>query len=222
MSNVKQAVKLAGATLTHSCHACAFFHSREEQYQVLMPFIKEGFEQGDRAFHIVDPAQRAAHLERLEQEGIDTAAATARGQLEVRDWNDTYLSNGHFDQEAMIATLLQALDPANNPPGKFSRNIASMEWALEDRPGVHDIIEYEARLNQMLPANHDPVVCTYDLARFDASVVIDIMRTHPMVIIGGILQENPFFVPPARMLEEIAARRAAGSASGLPEQDRSA
>jgi hypothetical protein len=26
--------------------------------------------------------------------------------------------------------------------------------------------------------------------------VIDIMRTHPMVIIGGILQQNPFFVPP--------------------------
>ena len=27
---------------------------------------------------------------------------------------------------------------------------------------------------------------------------MDIMRTHPMVIIGGILQENPFFVPPDR------------------------
>ena len=25
---------------------------------------------------------------------------------------------------------------------------------------------------------------------------MDIMRTHPMVIIGGILQENPFYAPP--------------------------
>lgn len=35
---------------------------------------------------------------------------------------------------------------------------------------------------------------------------MDIMRTHPMVIIGGILQENPFFVPPAEMLRELRGR----------------
>lgn len=208
MSNPNKPVTLAGSTLTHSCHACAFFHSKEEEYAVLMSFIKEGFENGDRAFHIVDPARRAAHLARLEQEGIDTAAAGAAGMLEVRDWNETYLQEGRFDQDRMIATLLEALGAHNNPPGKISRNIANMEWALEDRPGVHDIIEYEARLNQALPAQHDPVVCTYDLAQFDASVVIDIMRTHPMVIIGGMLQENPFYVPAAQMLEEIAARKA--------------
>lgn len=35
---------------------------------------------------------------------------------------------------------------------------------------------------------------------------MDIMRTHPMVIIGGILQENPFFVPPDEMLQELRER----------------
>jgi len=38
--------------------------------------------------------------------------------------------------------------------------------------------------------------------------VIDIMRTHPMVIIGGILQENPFFVPPEEFLQELRQRDA--------------
>jgi len=41
---------------------------------------------------------------------------------------------------------------------------------------------------------------------------MDIMRTHPMVIIGGILQENPFFVPPAEMLRELRARAGRGDA----------
>lgn len=36
---------------------------------------------------------------------------------------------------------------------------------------------------------------------------MDIMRTHPMVIIGGQLQENPFFVPPDEMLGELRRRR---------------
>ena len=37
---------------------------------------------------------------------------------------------------------------------------------------------------------------------------MDIMRTHPMVIIGGILQENPFYVAPDVMLNELKERRA--------------
>jgi hypothetical protein len=210
MSIENKAVHVAGSALTHSCHACAFFHTREEMYDVLLPFIMEGFDRGDLAFHIVNPEHRAAHLARLEQEGVDTAAAEARGELKVLNWHQTYLVNGRFDQHLMIETLLKMLAPGNAPAGKISRNIANMEWALEDRPGVHDIVEYEARLNQALPEQHDPVICTYDLSQFDASVVIDIMRTHPMVIIGGILQENPFYVPAEQMLAEIEARKASG------------
>ena len=39
---------------------------------------------------------------------------------------------------------------------------------------------------------------------------MDIMRTHPMVIVGGILQENPFFVAPEEMLRELTERRRRG------------
>jgi hypothetical protein len=38
-------------------------------------------------------------------------------------------------------------------------------------------------------------------------VIVDIMRTHPMFIIGGVLQENPFFVPPDGFLRELRERR---------------
>jgi len=213
MPKTTEPVRLAGSLLKHSCHVCAFFHSKEEEYGVLMPFIKEGFEKGDRAFHVVDPRHRTDHLQRLQREGIDVEEAEARGQLEVRRWQDAYLRDNHFDQYRMIETIKAALDPSKKAPGKLTRLIANMEWALEDLPGVEDIVEYETRLNQVLPDYGDPVICTYDLSRFDASVVIDIMRTHPMVIIGGVLQENPFYVPPGEMLKEMRER--AGAKSGM-------
>lgn len=212
MNETMDPVRLAGSVLGRSCHVCAFFHSKEEEYRVLMPFIKDGFETGDRAFHVVDPAHRPEHLRRLEREGIDVAGAEASGQLEVRPWQEAYLEDEHFDQYRMIATIKEALDPIRNRPGRRTRLVANMEWALEDLPGVHDIVEYETRLNHVLPAYHDPVICTYDLTRFDARVVIDIMRTHPMTIIGGILQENPFYVPPDEMLAELGERAANATA----------
>lgn len=39
------------------------------------------------------------------------------------------------------------------------------------------------------------------------------MRTHPMIIIGGILQENPFFVPPDEFLRELRSREATRGAA---------
>jgi len=206
MAEAMQPARLAGSLLSRSCHVCAFFHSKEEEYRVLMPFIRDGFERGDRAFHVIDPKNRADHLKRLGTEGINVAEAQAKGQLEVRPWQEAYIKDDYFDQYRMIETIKTALDPAKKQPGKLTRLVANMEWALEDLPGVHDIVEYETRLNHVLPAYHDPVICTYDLSRFGAEVVMDIMRTHPMVIVGGILQENPFYVPPDEMLKELKER----------------
>lgn len=194
-------------------HICAFFRSTDEEYRVLLPFIKEGFERGERAFHVVDPELREDHVRRLESVGIAAEAARRGGQLELRNWADAYLRDGHFDQEQMLALVQGALETGRQLGFPLTRLVAHMEWALEDRPGVDDLVEYETRLNYFLPRYDDPVICEYDLAKFGADVVVDILRTHPMVIIGGILQENPFFVPPETFLRELRGRDSAAARS---------
>ncbi len=84
-----------------------------------------------------------------------------------------------------------------------------MDWVFREEPAANNLVEYEARLNHVLSKYNDPVICTYDLSKFGASVAMDIMRTHPFVIIGGLLRENPFFVPPDQFLDEIRERRSA-------------
>jgi DcmR-like sensory protein len=84
-----------------------------------------------------------------------------------------------------------------------------MEWALLDKPGVDDLIEYETRLNQLLPEFDCAVICAYDLSRFGGSTVMFALRTHPVVIIGGLLHENPFCVDPDQLLLELREQRGA-------------
>jgi hypothetical protein len=60
-----------------------------------------------------------------------------------------------------------------------------------------------------MPKYEDTVICAYDLTKFGASAVMDALRTHPVVIIGGLLQENPFYVSPDQLLSEIRERRSA-------------
>ncbi len=209
----QEPIRLGGATLDRQCHICAFFHSPDEEYPALLPFIKEGLDRGEKAFHVVDPNLRKNHLRHLESAGIDAGQAELSGQLELRNWHDAYLRDGHFDQNRMLALLQSVLDEAREQGFPLTRLVAHMEWALEDRPGVNDIVEYETRLNFFLHRYRDPIVCVYDLAQFGADTVIDIMRTHPMVIIGGVLQENPFFVPPEDFLCELQKRQNRGGNS---------
>jgi hypothetical protein len=84
-----------------------------------------------------------------------------------------------------------------------------MDWLFLDKPAVNNLVEYEARLNNILSKYNAPVICNYDLSKVSAAVAMDIIRTHPLVIIGGLLRENPFFVPPDEFLLEIRERRLA-------------
>ena len=151
-------IRFAGSTLGAQRHVCAFFHSPEEEYRVLLPFIKEGFERGEKAFHIVDPELRDEHVQRLESAGIDVAAGQQSGQFELRNWADAYLRDGHFDQDRMLALIQEVLEGGSRQGFVLTRLVAHMEWALEDRPGVDDLVEYETKLNYVLPRYKDPVI----------------------------------------------------------------
>lgn len=51
-----------------------------------------------------------------------------------------------------------------------------------------------------------PVVCVYNLARFPGSMVLDVLRTHPMIILKGVLMTNALYAPPEVFLRELRER----------------
>jgi hypothetical protein len=207
--------QFSGNLLNKYLHVCAFFNSFNEQYRVLGPFLRDGFERGDKAYHLVDPKGRDEHLRRLAEAGVDVQEALATRQLEVRPWQDGPLHADRFDQDAWLASFEQVLQSGPAEGYARTRFLAHMEWALADLPGVDDLIEFETRVNDVVPKYQNAVICAYDLTKFGASVVMDALRTHPVVIIGGLLQENPFFVSPDQFLLEIRGRRSAGKAASM-------
>ena len=213
MKSIPAPISLAGSHLGETRHVCAFFNNDEEEYRVLLPFIKDGLKSGDKAVHVLNPAQRQNHLQRLAGAGIDSAAAQQSGQLELRFNSEVYLPDGRFDQDRMLQVFEQLA--SGNAKGGFplSRICCRMDWAVEDRSYIDDLVEFESRVNDVWRRHDDAVICTYNLAKFGGETVIDIMRTHPMIIIGGILQSNPFFVPPQEFLREIRGRRATRAVS---------
>ena len=206
-------IPFAGSQLGETRHVCAFFNSDEEEYRVLLPFIKDGFECGHKAVHVVNPEQRSDHLNRLIAAGIDTTAAQQSGQFELKTNTEAYLRDGSFDKDRMVEVFEQLAN--GNAKGGFplSRIVCRMDWVVEGGSYVDDVVEFESRVNELWNRHEDAVICTYYLGKFGGDTVIDILRTHPMVIIGGILQHNPFFVPLEQFLPEFRERRARQAAA---------
>jgi hypothetical protein len=208
-NNDELPIRFAGSMLGTQRHICAFFGTPEEEYRVVLPFIKEGLERGERAFHIVDPELRQAHLRQLRSAGIDVDSVEKEGHLELRDWNEYYFPDGRFDEARLLAQWDTVLDGAVQNGYPRTRVIAHLDWHSDD---ANTLLQYEANFN-LAPRNRDPVICTYDLAKHSATFIIDVMRTHPMIIIGGMLQENPFYVQPEEFVRELRSREATGQSS---------
>jgi len=208
MNRTSQPISLAGSQLGELRHVCAFFASDDEEYRVLLPFIREGLSCGDKAVHVVNPEQLQQHLSRLAAKGIDTTAHQRSGQLEIHNNTEVYLRDGRFDQDQMLATFEEMARDARTVGGfPSSRIVCRMDWASGEPSRIEDVIEFESRVNDVWGRYDDTVICTYRLAQFRGDAVIDIMRTHPMVIIGGHLQQNPFFTRPDEFLREYRGQR---------------
>lgn len=172
-----------------------------------MPFFRDGLEHGEKVVHIVGNHTKQEHLCACQRYGIDTDRALSTGQFELLHWEATYLHGGRFEPDRMVDLLEITLDRHRARYGR-TRLMGTMEWSLQVGPAVTDLIEYEARVNEVSARHPDPLICVYDLNKHPGHVILDVLRTHPMVIINGLLQDNPLFVPPQQFLEELRARNA--------------
>ena len=197
---------MPGTTLHHAqfhdhFHACAFVMGPEEEQAVIDPFLAEGMRQRQKAVYIVDPCHQAEHRTRL------AAVAPSPQLLDVTTWNEAHLRGGTFDQDRMMADLeelISAHAATGEPP---MRVVGQMGWIFSTPPGIEQLVAYEASVNDVLNRGKTPTVCVYDARRLTGSMMIDLLRAHPLSVINGVLHENPFYTPAPEMLEELRRRR---------------
>src|SRR5580700_4084183 len=129
MATSEHPVQLAGVDLAGRNHVCAFFNTIDEEHRVLGSFFKDGLERGEKAAHIVDPANREEHLRRLAEAGIHVQEMMGTGQLEVLPWTDAYVRDHRFDQDAMLATVENLIQSGAGAGYALTRLVGHhMDW----------------------------------------------------------------------------------------------
>ncbi|RLI75576.1 hypothetical protein DRO97_02985, partial [Archaeoglobales archaeon] len=188
-------------------HLCYTYRNKEEQLSIVIPFMIHGLKKNEKCLYIVDENTKEEIIEAF-RKFIDIDEYIRSKQFVILTKEEAYLKDGYFDPDKMIELLKEAERQAIKEGYAGLRATGEMTWVFTRLPGVEKLIEYEAKLNYFFPKSRCVAICQYNENKFDAEMLLDVILTHPKLIIYDSLCENPYYIPPdvflARMKKELS------------------
>jgi len=182
-------------------HVAHFFQGDQERVNILAPFLRAGLESGDQCVLVAEASASPIIADSLKELGVDVEAALASGQLLVSDGGSS------MDE---ISSMFEDVISRSKSAGRDVIRIGGdMTWASGKLPTAEKLLEWEAFYDKYVgPRANFVALCQYDQSRFGGSAIMCALQTHPLSIIGNIVQENPFYRDPGEVLQEISQNRA--------------
>ena len=186
-------------------HIAGLYETSEERDNIILNFLHQGHIDGD--LQLFCPAERSEHefREELTQHCPECASDLDNpDRFQLFTAKDVYFPDGEFSvskTEAILNVLYQQLQSA--APRKI-RAAVEMTWVNETVPGIKYLMAYEARLNYFIPGKSWVSICMYNLNTFDGATIMNVLRTHPYTISGGVITENPYYQDASVWLKNYA------------------
>ena len=190
------------ADLLPGDHLCGLYQTEEEHRAVVTPFLRHGLEGGEKVVYIVDDRTAETVGGYLRDDGLDPAPFLASGQLVFLTSGETYLREGAFDPEGMIGLLRSGEARALADGYRALRVTGEMTWALRGPTDPAALVRYEVLLNTFFPGSACLAICQYDRRRIEPGLLLEIVQSHPYVVIGADVCLNPHYVPPESFFSE--------------------
>lgn len=198
---------VCGRKLPRPTHICAFFGSPAQEAACVAPYLAEGLDTGEQVFAVREAASCMPYLRRLSAAiGRSFDPEIASGQLRLRATEETYTAPPGFESDRMIEILVHVIDEARAAGHPRLRTCGDMGWAITGLRDTDELMEYEARVNLIQHAHECTFMCVYDLNKFGGRAVMDVLSTHPMVVMGDRVVDNPYYVEPRDFLQRLVMR----------------
>ncbi len=181
-------------------HLCLVYETAEEQWDAVIPYMAEGLARNEACLYVIDDRGLDEVRQAFIAHGVDIEAAVSSGQFIFATKREAYLASGAFDPRAMISFLETTVREAAAAGRTGFRVTAEMTWTLGSECGCDRLIEYEALLSDFFPGSQVTAVCQYNRKRFGADIIRDVLRTHPVAILGNHVCPNLYYETPAMVL----------------------
>jgi hypothetical protein len=181
-NSLARRVGIPGTTTAHwGEHLCAFFYTKADLLNLVVPYIKAGLEDNEFCLWITEENMEREALEVLERVLPDAPQYVFRKQLEILPANKWYLTSGRFDAAKSFtnwATRGRAAE-ANGFVG--ARTTGNPFW-LESEEDWHQFLTYEQAVHQAIETQRVISLCTYPAAICSAKDMIATFASHHAIL----------------------------------------
>src|SRR4030095_14880735 len=170
-------------------------YKSQEHYAVAIPFIRIGLDRGEKCIYIADDDTVGDVRQAMQSEGIDVDRAIASKALVLATKEQAYLAHGSFHPDWMFTFWKETTQLAMSEGFSALRATGETEWVLRGGRGLERWMEYESRLTHTLSESNCSALCQYNRRLFPPELILDVIRTHPMVVYGSTVCRNLYYVP---------------------------
>jgi DNA-binding CsgD family transcriptional regulator len=189
-------------------HFCALYSGPAERDRLLFPFLEEGLRHGDKCLCLIDDVEPALVRDlAVGQPGPGYSRRSA--QLDVERASDAYLRSGEFSVEDMMSFLSESADAAIRNDFDLLRVAGEMSWVLPGPPAGENLFLYESALNHAVEQMPAIIMCLYDLHKFGTEMLVEVLRTHPTVLLDRTVIANPHYELPTEYAPAVSVTAAA-------------
>lgn len=174
-------------------HILHFYSSEAQRLNVLTEFIKDGFKKRNKSVGVINKDDTYRVEDMLIKDDIDAGHYLIEGQLVFMAHEDCFAKGGNFDEERLIDVITGTIDAALRQ-GWAGANIANdLTWAATGS-NVDAWLRFEANASNYIRTLPATCLCQYDERMMSGASMSNLIKTHPFVIIGDYVCENPYFI----------------------------
>ncbi len=192
-----------GYTCNWGTHFCGLYESEAERDAIMFGFLAQGLRERELLVCCPDERNHDHALDDVHALCPDCARPDP-DSFRLLHSRDLYHPQGFFSPRDMLTAHEDIWNENRSAGARNVRGTAEMGWALEKIPGLEYLMAYESLLNTFIWGKSWISICLYDVNRFPGATVMKVLQTHPFVITGGGIFENPYFVHPRKWLAEHA------------------
>jgi hypothetical protein len=187
-------------------HMCLIFQDETERRKIISKFLEKGLLEQEKVAYFADVMTKEEVVEWLRGCDINITEELAASNLVVLDSVSAYCPEGKFVPEEMLGRLKSFYNESVAKGYRQGRVSGEMSWALKGIPGSDRLMEYEAWVNEVFKTHPVTAICQYDANKFSGTLIMDVLKVHPMMIVKGQIVHNPYYMTLELFLKEFSSR----------------
>jgi hypothetical protein len=189
-------------------HICQIFNDDDERQDALLKYLLSGLQGGECISCFSEKVRESLIEAFLAENGISYDSVRDSGRLNLSGTREIYFAGDRFDPGRMLDLLTRYHQDSVRQGYPAARVIGEMTPEVEHLPGGNRLLEYESKVSLLLKDHPVTAVCQYDARSFSGAMIMDILKVHPLMLVGGAVVHNPYYIVPETFL------------ASLPESDR--